>query len=574
MPRYLTAERFLSGARVGEAHASAEAATTFINDADESRRASLCSLTHGLADRVKLRANAPRRPDDRLLNPLSALQSAPGGGKSTFLDLLAALSAWGQWDTRFCDDTDMCAILNDSIPIPITYNNSFNACSAHDKDVETGLAMRILHSFFVQSTALDFESFFELLPEGTVVRAASAVRCSLLAAERAPGAKVGVLLLVDEIVKLLDFDANAPLLSILGVLLDTFPSRHLNIVCTTLDAFMLHEESTKSGRPLRWVTLPPLSQHASETLMLRALQRQFPAAGITHLPTAVRIAICNAAGHPRSLQYAMEAMLDLCTASSAGVGVGALHSERSLKSLRDSAISRFTAALAPTLAAVRAALRGAALPLDGCPPGCDAQLRELIAKGTFINTDVTGATFAHVVPKLSMLCLLHFAATPFDSGSVEFTAAKCIKAMAAVEEGGAAHREKRSPSSSALSPRPTLAGSYFERFIAHWIKLKAILRQGELPTVLSLFHAEALKQFVPSGSPLLVPFQLDGIASPTTRLQQSDHHFSVAAANGELDDCVNSIVSFKDSNPFFDLLVTASCANAPTSCLALGIETR
>ena len=91
----------------------------------------------------------------------------------------------------------------------------------------------------------------------------------------------------------------------------------MNLVCTTLDAVMLRAKVVPSRRGVVWAPLPAIAPASAEQLMLRALQRVDAAA--TKLPLEVRVTISDAAGHPRSLQYVLEAMLDM---RSCGVSTG------------------------------------------------------------------------------------------------------------------------------------------------------------------------------------------------------------------------------------------------------------
>lgn len=297
-PRTLTTDAFLFGMSVAEAHESGETAKEFVEDGARVREDTIRAVADFFSARMLRRASAkgPADPSNRLCNPLVALQSAPGGGKSALLDTIGVLSARGLWDQLLCADKDMRDILNNSIAIPITYTSGSNpVLGSYDANVQTGLALRILHSFFVRPSTLDFGSFCELVPQGGVLTPARAVRCCLLAAQREMSNKRGVVLLVDEIVRLYDAKPDASLLSDLGALLDTFPSDKLNVVCTTVDASVLHKEEVKARHKIVWAALPALSQAASESLLLRALQRRIPSA--TVLPMAVRVAISDAAGH-------------------------------------------------------------------------------------------------------------------------------------------------------------------------------------------------------------------------------------------------------------------------------------
>ena len=417
-PRCLTTTPFLSGMTVSEAHTTKDVAQTFIRDVGSVRGESLRDVAAAFAEREGLKARAGASAGDRLANPLVALQSAPGGGKSAMLDTAGLLSAHGLWTEEHCEDEEMRGILNRSVPITVTFNSGSDPdFSNYDADVQTGLALRILHSFFVDPTAMRLSALARLLPAGPL-SVDLAIETCILAAERETGAKRGVLLLVDEIVMMLEKEQGAPLLPLLGRLLDTFPSEQLNLVCTTLDAVMLNKEEMRSGRRIRWARLPALPQAAAEGLFVRAL-------AAAALPPAVRMTISDAAGHPRSLQYVLEAALEL----------GAKRGQ--LQELRDATLKRFPDSLAPCFAAVKAALRGVALRLDSTPLDDGRRLHELIAAGTFINTDATSST-SKLVPKLSMLRLLQFARANVDSHAdlPARAAADCIEKLAEQEVEG------------------------------------------------------------------------------------------------------------------------------------------
>jgi hypothetical protein len=379
------------------------------------------------------------------------------------------------------------------------------------------------------------------------------------------GAKRGVLLLVDEIVNLLDAKPGAPLLATLGGLLDTFTPSQLNLVVTTLDAVWLNALTTKSGRRIHWAPLSPLSQEATERLFLLALRRVDATA--TALPPAVRITISDAAGHLRSLQYVMEAMLELGSTGS-----------RDLAALRVAVLERMGEHLRPTFRAMKAALRGVPVRLGstplqgegvGVPDG--RTLRELIAAGVFINTDATGDADSHVVPKLSMLRLLLFSKSNADSGltSAERIAARCIGALADSEVTGAA-----------ASPRATLTGAPFEGFVAHWLRLMAVVRAGEPLTVLRLFHAGTLDDDAGPSGQLTAAFTLDGVAAQP--VVNSPRRFTDTMKAGELRAAGGGMIAtFGDSNPAFDVLLTAPCSSGdaghrvpPGDFVAVAVEAR
>lgn len=561
--RCLTSAPFLSGVFTMDAQASGAVARAFIREMSQLgvRGECLREVANGFTTRMCRRARVRAgNPKDRLCNPLVALQGAPGGGKSAVLDILSIASTHSLWCEDVCPDAGMRAVLNCSVPVTITYNSGSPLClSTYDSNVQLGLAVRILHSCLVNDEALSIGQFYELFPAGSIVTAERAVRTCLLAAERQTGAKRGILLLVDEVVKLLEKQPDAELISALGSLLDTFPSEQLNLVCTTLDAVYLNRECTKSGRSIQWARLPALGQQAVEALLRSALAPRAgdsdgPAApgdalGLpAKLPVALRIVISDAAGHPRTLHYVLEAAQSL--------------GERcaSLAQLREEVLAMLPAACAPSYAAVRLALLGNALPLNDSPlrdHGDGRQLHELIAAGDFINTDVTGNEFSLVVPKLSMLRLLQFARVAVDStveaGSWK-EAADCIQALAELGDLGA-------------SAGGTLAGDPFEDFMARWLQLMAVIRRGEPLTALSLFHGEMLAPHAPSEA-LTSKFTLGSIMWRG----RSARHLGAALEHGELKDSSSGLLlTLGDSNPAFDLLLTAPCCHDGSGAGSAGV---
>ncbi len=101
--------------------------------------------------------NAGYAQGDKNANPLVALHSAPGGGKSFFLDQLAQLQERDIRDHCTAEHTGHdemdCAFIADilrrSVAICVTYNNSCNYTSNTDGLPDKGLAMRMLWAYFM-----------------------------------------------------------------------------------------------------------------------------------------------------------------------------------------------------------------------------------------------------------------------------------------------------------------------------------------------------------------------------------------------------------------------------------------
>ena len=565
-PRCLTITPFLSGVTVGQASASLDDARNFLHDVEPVRGQSVAAAGAAFALRRKNRAKAAN-PHERQINPLVALQSSPGGGKSAMLDTLALMSSKGLWREHHCGgDVGMQDTLNNSIPIPVTYNSGSEvSLMRHDADIEGGLALRILHSFFINSRVMSFNQFWLLFPKG-LPAAALAVRTCLLAAKLETGGTHGVLLLVDEIAKLLLVEPNAPLLTVLGGLLDEFSSEEFNLVCTTLDAVMLKAKITPSGRGIVWVPLPAIKASSAEQLMLRALQRVDAAA--TKLPLEVRITISDAAGHPRSLQYVLEAMLDV---RSSGVSTGPARLPP-LQVLRDNVLARLRMGHfdTPIFAAIQAALRGLPLPQSSTPLaedktlGNDKTLRALIAEGVFINTDVDADPSASLVPKLSMLRLLQFARMHVSSNDWRLKrASESIEALAREEADGAA------------TARPTLTGEPFEKFMSHWLQLATVIWAGTPISVMELFHAKDLEREIVAGGAASQALTTRVILDHVTLQDASSQSLATALRLGSLNRGKGGIIQqFGESNPAFDILLTAPCSSDPESSVAVAVETR
>jgi len=470
-----------------------------IVDMKDIRGSSLRAIAAGFAERMRARAGAGtgkrRRARAnasgaaaaiRLDNPLVALQSAPGGGKSSVLDCAALLSTHGIWH-HFCSDATMCAVLSASVPVTVTFNSGSDPDFDHaDARSGTGLALRILWSFF--TTGMHFSEFAALLKDGCSVSPSTAVKCCL-AALPAGGSKKGILLLVDEIVKL---EANADaVLSKIGELLNAFTSEQLNAVCTTLNAQAFNTLETHSGRPIAWAPLQSLQQTQVEKLLRRALRLQM-------LPRPVRIAVGDCGGHPRSLEYLMKAARRLMRAKRSS------DEGKLLDDVRH-AVVRKLRLKAPTWA-VRAALEGRALPLDEPVPssGSPAVLREHIAAGTFFNTDV--GRVKTIVPKMSMMSLM----AAFDSGT---SLHEAVMALAAVEARAVTEH--------------AMGGNQFEDFTVNWLRLRVLLAAERCATFtlkdvfLGPLEGSASRVGIslpdaPASTPLVAPRAMDIIRTTHT----------------------------------------------------------
>jgi hypothetical protein len=435
-----------------------ELPTSFIDRLEEVRGPSLRAIAMGFAERMHKRGDAsPAGSTYRLLNPLVALQSSPGGGKSTVLDCTALLSTHGIW-SAFCKDSSVCEILHASVPVTVTYNSGSDGdVDTYDSNVGMGLALRILHSFFAPTMA--FAKFAELsIAGGKVLTAFSAVECCLAALRECYSPKRGILLLVDEVIKLGTHMHVDKLVSVVGSLLDSFPPEQFNAVCTTLNATAFVSMHTKSERCIIWAPLPALEQQPVELMVQQALH-------VNRLPPAVRVVLSDCAGHPRTQEYVMQAARYLQRADPRG---WAKDQVKCLHDLRTVAMKQLGSTT--ELWAICAALEGIALKLNSPvrAAGTLNSLRVHIANGVFVNTDI----IAHqlVVPKLSLLSLL----ASQHLGSVT-QLAPALRDLAGVNY------------EALLNGRLMMGGQPFERFVAHWLRVK-LLVAAERGSTVTLHH--------------------------------------------------------------------------------------
>lgn len=412
---------------------------------------------------------ATHKHTNRLLNPLAALQSAPGGGKSTVLDIAAVLSSRQAWSAQLCGDEVVRGILNASTPVLVTYTSGTPVdVETHDASVRRGLALRILYSFFVRSEQqLRFTTFCRRFV-GEDVDLRTVIEACQLAAARVCSSRTSILLLVDETAKvwLRDENRGNELVSCLGSMLDTFTSEEVNIVVSTLDAVYVNDAvATTSGRRIAWLPMADISFHDAVHMFTLALERDhcswLTATGQSHeagkvspLPVIVRAAISDCAGHPRSLEYLLSAVRSRVAASRNGAepwftAAGALDDLRQhvMNCMRE----------APPVWAVHAALSNKRYKLRDVIDGSNCvTMHAAIASGALLNTSATRISDS-IVPKLSMIALLHGCegVSSFKSQFPHY-----IRDMASEETTGV------------VAAPPTLDAGRFERFVAYWLQAR------------------------------------------------------------------------------------------------------
>jgi hypothetical protein len=104
IPQPLVTAPLLSGLGTSVVLSDGKPDQSFLDMMDTTRGESLRGIAAGCTDRFTKR-KGQKSSADRLANPMVALQSSPGGGKSTVLDFAALLSVHRQWDS-FCSDAD------------------------------------------------------------------------------------------------------------------------------------------------------------------------------------------------------------------------------------------------------------------------------------------------------------------------------------------------------------------------------------------------------------------------------------------------------------------------------------
>ena len=521
---------------------SAELPASFIDCLQEVRGLTLASIAAGVAERM--RKQAGRNSTYHLANPLVALQSSPGGGKSTVLDCAALLSVRGLW-SKFCDDDATCNALNSSVPVAVTYNSGSNAdVATYDRNVGTGLALRILHSFFAPTMA--FDKFAGLLmASGGVISASTAVDCCLDALRESNSPKRGILLLVDEVMLLGTEDRVDALISVVCSLLDRFSAAEMNAVCTTLNATAFVTMQTNSARRIIWAPLPALEQKPVERMVELALNVQ-------RLPPAVCVALSDCAGHPRTLEHVMQAARELQRVHPRD---WAKDPVMCLQNLRASAIAQNGGTTA--LWAICAALEGVALVLSSPVLGAASMvsLRVHIARGVFVNTDITN--LQKVVPKLSLLSLL----ASKDPGNVT---------RLEVAFAGLANVDRE----ALLNGRQPMGGEPFERFVAQWLHLRLLVaaERGSTITLRHLLLAPLQHCHAECGEhldPQLLQIKLMTSRLAVVRVVRQTLQDAIA---GGLTLLPNIVYLFGDDNPGFDSLVLLESKQGVR--VALAIESR
>jgi hypothetical protein len=377
---------------------------------------------------------------DRISNPMLAIFSAPGGGKSRFLDILA--------DHVLNMDADTSSCLRGSVVLAVSYNGETGTSSSVDKELGMssgfGLAARILWSYFAGNNLLQFNEFccmlLEMIPRLSPTLAVKAVvehrtraaagsscppgtlteerpqQSGLLADEKVESR---VLLLVDELIKSEEVveGFSSQILLRIGELLDSFAD--FNAVVTSLKPGPMFQLNSTSGRPLTWISLRPFTLEESLSTLRETLDRY---ASFREMMT---LCVSDVGGHPRGLET-LRIALDNFFKSRGADARNILEIE-----LLDSVVREFAkfynAHGKLTMGMVRTSLRGRSV--DFKERVGDFTVEELTAQGVFLNSEVDFMRPRNFVPRLSIMRLRVFAMTELFFGDDKKLFA-CVKMAA------------------------------------------------------------------------------------------------------------------------------------------------
>ena len=277
--------------------------------------------------------------DDRYTNTLVVAQCSPGCGKTLFLQTLACLSTTAAWSADTCHDADTASMLNASVPVYVAYNDAMPLAPAtYDEYVDAGLATRILYSFFVDPAGepLALDAFYARLQADTTNFyhrcPNTAIKCCLYALRKEGVGRAGIVLLADDAGGAGRVPSQAAQQLLLGNPLELI-GRELFRGASKYKAVAMVQDGDgyygltgdnelySCSVPAAYLHLAPIAQDAAERMLCAAV---CPADDVINLPRAVRIAISDACGHPRTLEYVRDAWAHL-RATGESVTVPALH---------------------------------------------------------------------------------------------------------------------------------------------------------------------------------------------------------------------------------------------------------
>ncbi|KAL6062831.1 hypothetical protein QOT17_011974 [Balamuthia mandrillaris] len=502
-----------------------------------ARGKTLAAIYSAFAKRLDARNNAGAASDDRRANALPCLQASPGGGKSFLLDELAALK---KTDLELCESTTMREILLQSVAISITFNSSSTLESEVEKDLDP-VVTRVLWAYFFSTKKMSFPTFCQALfakyaetaNTFTLETALACIRLHLASAASPSSSatlpSTPILLCVDELLKVSSApqpDINDPqvakALSSIGKQLNRDP--YFNVVVSTLDSGPVLVEQTRSGRPITWIPLPPLTLKDSLLLFKPILDNEED----MRAKVNIALAISECGGHPRSLESLWLVLHDPPNSR-----------YFSFPELVSLVIDRMLLVIFP-MQALQIALLGIPFPLDtpiesGPHSTLPRTIRSEIASGLFLNALESAGETVAIIPRLSPLRLRQYAkfGTRDDLN-------KCLASMLATETN--------------------FSGLTFEHFHAWWEVLRRLLLLNSTSLLAAAtFHEDRPVQL---GQLYNINSDVEFLFRKKKGVMQLRNHFpcttasAVFAADGKelsLKDLTSYVLMPATGNPGFDI---------------------
>ncbi|CAJ0845300.1 8105_t:CDS:2 [Entrophospora sp. SA101] len=442
---------------------------------------------HGIYDyiveryfRIKKASDKGKSVGGKTYHHALTIQATPGGGKSFLLDELAALknedfdnylrSKNHQHPFIIEDEEDCCYneavnnvinMLHNSVAVCITYNghSAYNFDEFVDDNIERGLVMRILWSYFFDDGKLSWQNFcekfktnFESLNIRTVVQ-------SILY-----HSKKRVLLCIDEIMKILSgTDTNqkqAKVNKFLNHLYNPYQEFakdkeeliKFNFILTTLDAVYVQSNMTDSGRQIEWIPLRRLEISESAELfneVIRSLNLE------ENRLFVIKKCISDCNGHPRTLEKFYQVF-------NSNKEAQIIHNYSSLIAILTNHIRDWYKNI--SFPVVKMALLGESVRLSHVinTNGEQLSISALVSSGDYINSLTEKSEAQFVIPTLSPVSLQYFCLNNEDDGDAKI-ATKIIQRLLTTES---------SFDDEVMDGRP------FERFHANWELLYRVLREN------------------------------------------------------------------------------------------------
>ena len=376
-----------------------------ISDVEIGRLAQIQAAEQAMAARHAHRIHA-----DRISNPILAVFSAPGGGKSRFLDML------GKHVTSGGVGSDLPSCLRGSVVLAISYNGVTGTPSDYMENSFSpgfGLSARILWSYLVDFgegvTSGHFILFCQSLLAINPTLFPSNVLGAVIKRHGCP-----VLLLVDELInaEVVAQDQPFRILSCIGGLLDDYASCHA--VVTSLKPSPVFRLESQSRRPVTWIPLPPFTVQESLHVFKPLLDRHANL-GMNEI---VKLCVSDVGGHPRGLQFLNTILASI------------LVSDMSAVEIVEAVVAEFAKLIttAGPLSAnvVKMALRGNSVPLSQELDG--SSVERLTSDGVFLNSEVGVPSPTAIVPRLSIMVLRVFEAGVAAESQPELAA--CLREVA------------------------------------------------------------------------------------------------------------------------------------------------